>query len=94
MIKKSQVRSLSLFLVLFVFFGLTVTIDFFHTEKTATPDPSCPACHFQSSALAIHLIVFFYNPEIRFIEIVREFPSFKYSYTAFQPITARGPPQA
>jgi hypothetical protein len=40
------------------------------------------------------LIVFFYNPEIRFIEIVREFPSFQYSYTAFQPITARGPPQA
>jgi len=79
---------------LIVFFSLTVSIGFFHTEKTIVPSPSCPACHFQGTALAVHIIDFFQQPEIRFIEVLKICSDLEFFDIPSFVISPRGPPQA
>jgi hypothetical protein len=63
-------KSIPCVLFLFLFFALTVSINFLHTEKTAKDIASCPACQFLSSSLAVQTIHFFVPPEIHYLGII------------------------
>jgi hypothetical protein len=55
---------------LIIFFTVTATISVCHTETGLKPDPSCPACSFQSTCLATAVIHFYQPPVISPVEIM------------------------
>jgi len=52
------------------FLFATLFVHFFHNEKGLRPDSSCPACHFQSSSLAVGLSLAIVLPRLSLIEIL------------------------
>jgi hypothetical protein len=77
---------------LFIFFILTLSINFFHCEKNSEENKFCPACHFQNSTLTTTQINFFHLPQLSLLEIRIIFDSFNYKQTFFVNPTSRSPP--
>jgi hypothetical protein len=78
---------------LLIFLCLTLTINFFHTEKTPDVHHACPACQFQANSLAIQTIHFFTHPELQFLENVKTVESFTYIFYFSLSLSSRSPPQ-
>jgi len=53
-----------------VFLFATLFINFFHTEKGLRPDSSCPACHFQTSSLAVGLSLTIILPRLLLVAVL------------------------
>jgi len=78
---------------LFIFLLITVSINFFHTEKTTKGNDNCPACHFQNSSLNTGQINFFHLPPPSISGILRTFKSFNYTFIFTIDPSSRSPPQ-
>jgi hypothetical protein len=84
-----------LFLGVFtVFLFATLFIHFFHTEKGLLPDSSCPACHFQTSSLAVGLCLAIILPRLLLVEILPVWESRSESRAVFFDLVSRAPPPA
>jgi hypothetical protein len=84
-----------LFLAFFVvFLFVTLFIHFFHTEKGLRPDNSCPACHFQTSSLAVGLSLAIILPSLLLLEILSARESDLESRAVFFELVSRAPPSA
>jgi hypothetical protein len=84
-----------LFLGIFVtFLFATLFVHFFHTEKGLRPDGSCPACHFQTSSLAVGLSLAVNLPRLLFVEILPAWESHLESQTISFDLVSRSPPSA
>ncbi len=80
--------------VLAIFISLTFFINFFHTEKTLGAGQDCPACQFQHSSIATHVIQCFFVPRIDFVELAKVSVLFSYEHHFSIDLSPRGPPQA
>lgn len=78
---------------LFIFFILTLSINFFHCDKNPEKNNFCPACHFQNSTLTTSQINFFHLPQLSLLEIRISFDSFNYTQIYFIHTASRSPPQ-
>jgi hypothetical protein len=56
--------------VLLLFLLATFFVHFFHTEKGLRPSASCPACHFQSTSLAVGLGLAIVLPQFPLVEML------------------------
>jgi hypothetical protein len=84
-----------IFLVVFASFLLaTLLVHFFHTEKGIHPDGSCPACHFQTSSLAVGLSLAIILPQLLLVEILPVWESEFESPVVFFDLVSRSPPTA
>jgi hypothetical protein len=63
-------RGLFVFGLFGVFLFASLFVNFFHTEKGPRPDATCPACHFQTTSLAVALILAIVLPRLLFVEIL------------------------
>ncbi|MDH4271274.1 MAG: hypothetical protein OEW18_04785 [Candidatus Aminicenantes bacterium] len=91
----SRRRSGLIFLGVFASFLLaTLLVHFFHTEKGIHPDGSCPACHFQTSSLAIGMSLAIILPQLVLAEILSVWESEFESPVVFFDLTSRSPPPA
>lgn len=77
---------------LFVFFIVTLLVNFIHTEKTLFHKDNCPACNFQNSTFATGQINFFQIPELFFIDIIRISSSFHLKEIFLISSCVRSPP--
>ena len=66
--------------ILVLFLGVTLLINFAHTEKTPRGSQDCPACHFQNSSLATQAMPCLFLPSIAFIQIVEAAAATEYWY--------------
>ncbi len=80
--------------VLAVFMALTFFINFFHTEKTFEAAPGCPACQFQHSSIATHVMPCLFVPRFDFVELVKASIVIRTEHLLFIDLSPRGPPQA
>jgi hypothetical protein len=79
---------------LFIFFSVTLFINFFHTEETLTEERDCPACQFMHSSLTISQINFFILPQLSVIGFLQTIQSSHYvNILAVHPFS-RSPPQS
>jgi len=78
---------------LFIFLLITLSINFFHTEKTTKGNDNCPACHFQNSSLNTGQINFFHLPPPSISGILKTFESFNYTYIFIIDPFSRSPPE-
>jgi hypothetical protein len=78
---------------LLLFFIITSSIHFLHTEHTLTKDDNCPACQFQSSSLTTAQINFFYLPPPAFFKFLRSYVFFNYTFVFSLTPNSRSPPQ-
>jgi len=78
---------------LFLFFIITSSINFLHTEHTITKDDNCPACQFQSFSLTTAQINFFFLPPPPFFKILRSYVFFNYTFIFSLTPNSRSPPQ-
>jgi ABC-type Mn2+/Zn2+ transport system permease subunit len=53
-----------------VFLFATLFVHFFHTEKGLHSDCTCPACQFQTTSLAVGLILAIFLPRLLFVEFL------------------------
>lgn len=79
---------------LFVFFIVTLLVNFTHTEKTVFHKDNCPACNFLNSTFATGQINFFQIPEVFFIDIIKISLSFHLKETFLISSCGRSPPQS
>lgn len=79
---------------LFLFLFITLSINFFHTEKTLTRNDNCPACQFQSSSLTTSQINFFHLTPPLLLGLLNSPESFNYAYILSIHPSSRSPPQA
>jgi len=77
-----------------VFLFATLFVHFFHTEKGLRPDSSCPACHFQSTSLAVSLSLTIILPRLLLIEILPVWESCLENPAVFFDLVSRSPPPA
>ena len=74
---------MTLFLIV-LFVAITSFIGYFHTETSPKPNPTCPACQLQQSALGALASPVFQLPPL--VEIVRVEPVACRSYeSSFRP---------
>jgi len=78
---------------LFIFLLITLFINFFHTEKAATRDDDCPACHFLKSSSTTSQINFFRLPPLSIAGMLETFESFNYTYIFTIDPSSRSPPE-
>lgn len=78
---------------LLIFLGLTLSINYIHTEDTLQRSDSCPACHFQNSTMATAQIDFFHLPQLSVLEIIKVFESFHIQLLVSITPSSRSPPQ-
>ena len=78
---------------LFIFLLITLSINFFHTEKTNTSSDNCPACHFLNSTFTTSQINFFHLPPPSISGILKTFESFNYAFIFTIDPSSRSPPQ-
>jgi ABC-type Mn2+/Zn2+ transport system permease subunit len=91
----SQRRRGLFFLGVFaVFLFASLFVHFFHTEKGLRPDSSCPACHFQSTSLAVGLSLAIILPQLLLVEILPVSESHLESAAVFFDLVSRSPPSA
>lgn len=84
-----------LFLGVFaIFLFATLFVHFFHTEKGLRPDSSCPACHFQTTSLAVGLGLTIILPQLLLVEILPVWESHLESPAIFFDLVSRSPPPA
>jgi hypothetical protein len=82
-----------LFLGVFVaFLFATLFVHFFHTERGLHPDGSCPACHFQTTSLAVGLSLAIILPQLQLVEILAVWESRSESPAIFFDFVSRPPP--
>jgi hypothetical protein len=87
-------RSL-VFLGIFASFLLaTLLVHFFHTEKGIHPDGTCPACHFQTSSLAVGLSLAIILPRLLLVEVLPVWESDDETPALFCDLVSRSPPPA
>jgi hypothetical protein len=87
-------RSL-VFLGIFASFLLaTLLVHFFHTEKGIHPDGTCPACHLQTSSLAVGLCLAIILPRLVLVEILPVWESDNVTPALFRSLVSRSPPAA
>lgn len=90
MTKKYKKRANVIFL--FLFLGVILFINFFHTEKDIQNNKDCPACHFQNSTLTTSQINFFHLPQLYLLETIKTFDSFNYEELFYIEPASRSPP--
>ena len=56
--------------VFVVFLFATLFVHFFHTEKGLATERSCPACHFQTTSLAVGLSLTIILPRLLLVEVL------------------------
>lgn len=78
---------------LFLFLFVSLFVNFFHIEKTLSPNENCPACHFQHSSLTTNQINFFHLPLPSILGILKFLESFNHTYILSINPTSRSPPQ-
>ncbi|MGB7294702.1 MAG: hypothetical protein WBC70_03865 [Candidatus Aminicenantales bacterium] len=84
-----------IFLAVFSSFLLaTLLVHFFHTEKGILPDGTCPACHFQTSSLAVGMSPAIILPQLLLIEVLPFCESDVESPALFFDLVSRAPPFA
>jgi hypothetical protein len=84
-----------IFLGVFVSFVLaTLFVHFFHTEKGIHPDGTCPACHFQTSSLAVGLSLAIILPQLLLVEVLPVWESDIETPALFFDRVSRSPPSA
>jgi hypothetical protein len=84
-----------LFLGVFaIFLFATLFVHFFHTEKGLRPDGSCPACHFQTTSLAVGLGLTIILPRLLLVEILPVWESHAESPALYFDLVSRSPPPA
>jgi len=84
-----------IFLAVFTFFLFaTLFVHFFHTEKGLRSDGSCPACHFQTTSLAVGLSLAVNLPRLLFVEILPAWESHLESQAISFDLVSRSPPSA
>ena len=87
----SPKKLLSLVLLSFLLV-IATSINLCHTDGVATPDPYCPACTFQSSCVAIAIVVLAVLPVLSPAEVLTGDECFDYSAQITAGSTARPPP--
>jgi hypothetical protein len=80
--------------ILLVFLFVAGTIDLFHTDGLFGKDPRCPACTFQSSAIADISFQEFQLPSLTAIEAISYMIELPVEELFILPETARAPPLA
>lgn len=75
-----------------LFFIITLSINFFHTEDSLQSNHNCPACQFQNSTFATSQINFFHLPQLVLLEALKTLENFHYSHLFFINPTSRSPP--
>jgi hypothetical protein len=84
-----------IFLGVFASFVLaTLFVHFFHTEKGIHSDGTCPACHFQTSSLAVGLSLAIILPQLLLVEVLPVWESDIKSPAIFFDFVSRSPPIA
>jgi hypothetical protein len=78
--------------VALLFFLIIVFVHFFHTEKGPFPDPFCPACQLQHSALSAALIIFVLLPLLAILLLVNPASGPKYESQFARIVPSRAPP--
>ena len=79
---------------LLLFLLLTLFVNFFHTETDALGHKDCPACHFQNSTLTTAQVTVFCLPQLRLLEIIRQFETFDFEDIYLITPSSRSPPTA
>ncbi len=87
--KKSGVLAGS---VLFLFFYVLLTINFFHTENKFHSIESCPACHFQQSFLSVGPAVPVHIPPLFLIAVLPYLTLSQNTPIFFIDLASRSPP--
>jgi ABC-type Mn2+/Zn2+ transport system permease subunit len=87
-------RGLFVLGVFAVFLFATLFIHFFHTEKGLRPDSSCPACHLQTTSLAVGLSLAVILPRLLLVEFLSVWESDFESPAVFFELVSRPPPSA
>lgn len=87
-------RALIVLAVFSCFVLATLLFHFFHTEKGFHPDGACPACHFQTSSLAVGQNPAIILPQLLLIEILPFCESDVESPALFFDLVSRSPPSA
>ena len=81
------------FLAVFAsFFLATLLVHFFHTEKGLRPEGTCPACHFQTSSLAVGLSLAIVLPTFLLVEVLPISESDVKNPALFFHLVSRSPP--
>lgn len=62
-----SLRRIEILGVILAFAGLSLFINFFHTDTGHPGGSPCPACHFLNSSLTEGPALFFYSPHIVFV---------------------------
>jgi hypothetical protein len=84
-----------IFLGVFASFLLaTLLVHFFHTEKGIHPAGTCPACHFQTSSLAVGLSLAIILPQLLLVEVLPIWESDIETPALFFDLVSRSPPSA
>jgi hypothetical protein len=87
-------RGLVVLGVFTIFLFASLFVHFFHTEKGLSPDSSCPACHFQTSSLAVGLSLAVTLPQLLLVEVLSVGESHSEILAVFSELVSRSPPTA
>ncbi len=90
MLKRKHFRLSLIFL--FIFFLVTVSINFFHIEKTIIENANCPAGNFLHSTLTTAHINFFFMPAPGFLNLIQTVDFFHYNDLFAIHTRSRSPP--
>jgi hypothetical protein len=77
---------------LLILLAVSAGISSFHTEGPAGSDPLCPACHFQSAAVAEAQIDFVQLPALVLFDILALPFAPGHEFSSFPVAAARAPP--
>ena len=78
---------------LFLFFTITLFINFFHTESYFSDSDKCPACHFQNSVFSTSQINFFHLPPPTVTGILNAIYPIHITYIITTIPSSRSPPE-
>jgi len=88
----SKKRNFIVYASLLIFLILSLSINFFHKEKTPENSKDCPACHFQNSTLFTAQINFSQLPELSLIEFIKSCQITEYHNLIYTTPSSRSPP--
>ena len=77
---------------LLAFFVLTLSVHFLHNHSGLQGGDSCPACHFQNSALSTTQIHFFISPQLTQLDTLCTLESREHDQVVLISPTSRSPP--
>ncbi len=78
--------------ILLAFLFITLGINFFHSETNLSPSHSCPACHFQNSALTTAQVNIFILPQLELIDTLKTISDAQYHQIYYIQPSSRSPP--